>query len=714
MRGFGKNIDSRKYLDPFICGCMGAVVFLLLFGTETLCVTCDKWILKGYVEEDIIQHYTGWMAFRDSAWSFPLGLSGNLGYPTGTAISFTDSLPLISILFKCISGILPETFQFFGWYILCCYVLQGISSSLFVRLFTKNPWGVYGSSLLFTCSPILLERAFRHTALASQWLILFALYLYFRARRSGRLPWGFLALQALCVGIHPYFVPMVCGILAAWTLEGMLPGAGWRKEAAGRALGLAGQTESVSGMEKLAGKAACGLFFLGNLLVVAATGYVLGLFGSGVSGSAGGFGYYSMNLNALWNPVSLGMEKWSGIFPALPQINGNYDGFNYLGAGVLLFAGAGILGKLGRLVGEKKLGAFCKRYMGLLLFCAFCTLFAWSHVITWGSRELFTLPLPQTVQGLCSIFRASGRMFWPVYELLFLIACLGAVRLPGVLKKRLGHEGNEKVSGFKGRLPIRRMIPGAMAVLLLLQLFDLTPAFAWKHASMDGEYPGTGSYHPEFYESEDWQQVLGAYERTELLNYHHDYNLAAFLMKHHQKSNILPANRGDFGAAKERCEEMILELYQGGDMEEQVLYVTNDPLLAAQLAGKLSENLTAYDLGEYTGFGRIRQDVTAKGFAPERETGGFAVIAPDSPDWNYLRAAKDNELVFPSTAALEWELSQAKGLMMGQESMEITGMEIYSNEYIRDYAYVQCPEGADLTAWRQAKGIRIIPQDEAE
>ena len=683
--------------ELFVCGFIGAAAFFLIYGTDSLSVTSDKWILNGYIEEDIIQHYTGWMAFRDSPFSFPLGLAENLGYPEGVVISFTDSLPLVSLFFKCFSGLLPETFQFFGWYTLLCFILQGVFAGLLAGLFTRKPWGIYGTCMLFVFSPILVERAFRHTALASQWLLLFALYLYFRQRKQGGLPWGFLALQVLCIGIHPYFVPMVCGILGAWLLERLLPGGRERGEAWGDTGNKAmpedkgtktGTNVRVGGT--LPGRMECLFFFLGNLLVLGITGYVLGIFGSGVSGSAGGFGYYSMNLNALWNPVSLGVEHWSAVLPALGQRAGNYDGFNYLGIGVLLFGILGLLGRLGHLLRKHRLGAFCRSYIGLLLFCGFCALFAWSHVVSFGERELFTIPLPEAVQRVCSVFRASGRLFWPVYELLFLVASLTAIRLPGRF-------------GRKPELPVGR---AALLVLVLLQLLDLSPALRQKHGS---QCSPTGSYNPAFYESQDWQQVLGAYERAELLNYHHDYNLAAFLMKYHLQSNILPANRGDFAGAEERCRRMILELYQGQEMEENVLYLTNDPLLARQLQWNLHESLTAYDLGEYTGFGRRKEQVTAKEAGYAGEPGMFPVIAPDSPDWNYLRGAEEQELVLPATAALEWELSQDSVLWLGEEQVRVEGVELYSNEYIRDYLYVQCSEGVDFTSWRQAPEVKVLP-----
>lgn len=649
----------RKRSKYFIYAAIGAAAFLLIYGTDALHVTFDGWILNGYVEEDIIQHYAGWMAFRASDWSFPVGLAGSLGYPDGVVISFTDSIPLVSVFFKCLSGILPETFQFFGWYVLFCFMMQGICAGLLMELFTEKKWGIYGAVVLFVFSPILIERAFRHTALASQWLILAALYLYFHSRRSGKTPWGFLGLQVLCVGLHPYFVPMVCGVLAAWTLEHLLKGPGAERK-----------------------KAAA--FLAANLAAVLLAGYVIGVFGNGVSGAAGGFGYYSMNLNALWNPSSIGVESWSALLPVQEQTAGNYDGFNYLGAGVLLFASLGLGRMLVSLIRGKQLGEFCRQYIGLILFLGFCVLFAWSNVITLNKEVIFTVPLPEKVLQLCSVFRASGRMFWPVYEVLFLLACITAVRFP------------------------RRAGMAAMAVLVVLQICDLSPALARKHGSIDMNHMEPGSYRADLFLSEDWSRVLDAYDRVELLNYHHDYSLAALFMKHQVKSNILPANRGDFEAARERCREMTLALYQGQRMEEGVLYLARDPVLAEQLSWNLHEDLCAYKLGEYTAFGERKENVDVEEAVFEGEPDRFAAIEEGSPDWMYLRRAKDNEILLPATAVLEWELSRAEALCLYGERAEITGTEFYSNENIRDYVYVECEGIKDREKWEHAEDIELL------
>lgn len=75
--------------------------------------------MAGYDESDIIQHYSGWLAFRNSEWSFPLGLAKDMAIEDGTYISFTDSIPWVAIFFKLFNQFLPETFQYFGLYVFC-------------------------------------------------------------------------------------------------------------------------------------------------------------------------------------------------------------------------------------------------------------------------------------------------------------------------------------------------------------------------------------------------------------------------------------------------------------------------------------------------------------------------------------------------------------------------------------------------------------------
>ena len=85
---------------------------------------------------------------------------------------------------------------------------------MLISLFTNKKSSIILGSILFILSPIMIERAFRHTALASHWLIIFAIYLYFKSKKEGfsNYKWGFVLLSVLSITIHPYFFPMIFGI----------------------------------------------------------------------------------------------------------------------------------------------------------------------------------------------------------------------------------------------------------------------------------------------------------------------------------------------------------------------------------------------------------------------------------------------------------------------------------------------------------------------
>ena len=116
---------------------LGLAAFLCLYGTAPLDPVNDAWIWYGYDETDIHQHYAGWLGFRNSSWQFPLAQADALAYPAGTGvnISFTDSLPWVSVLFKLLAPVLPAQFQWFGLYELAAFILQGMAAALVLGLY---------------------------------------------------------------------------------------------------------------------------------------------------------------------------------------------------------------------------------------------------------------------------------------------------------------------------------------------------------------------------------------------------------------------------------------------------------------------------------------------------------------------------------------------------------------------------------------------------
>lgn len=434
-------------------GLIGLASFLILYGVAPLNVTQDGWILATYDEWDILQRYVGWTNFRHAPWSFPLGQSANMAYPAGCNIAFMDAIPLVSLFFKVLSPLLPAVFQFEGLYMLLVFVLQGVSAALLVGLFVPRLVYTGVATVFFTFSPVLIERGFRHSSLASHYLILFAMYLYFKTKQrifAGqpvRLPWlGMGVLSFVSVGITPYFMPMVMIFVLLTAADYMLFTKARRRVLAG--IG----------------------FFAANCAIALASSYLIGSFGHGTSASRDGFGQYSMNLNALVNPRSVGEYRWSMLLPQLGQAPDQYDGFNYLGAGMLLFILAALVACAVcwmRSQRRKELArTLLKKYGLLAMACLFLTCFAVSHIVVLGDTVFFTLPLPQRLVELGGIFRASARLFYPVYYGLYLFAVVACARLCAALGK------SQKIALL------------LLGLMLAVQMFDLNHVIREKHGKM--------------------------------------------------------------------------------------------------------------------------------------------------------------------------------------------------------------------------------------
>jgi hypothetical protein len=550
----GLQERHRKCLAVLAGMAVGTLVFLLLYGTSTLHVTNDGWILNGYDETDIQQHYAGWLAFRNAHWSFPLGRCDTLAWPDGTCISYTDSLPWVSIFFKLLRGILPGTFQFFGIYTLFCFAMQGAAGALLaghtVLWHGKEPeknrksqaaaaldalpaWSfVLLVSLLFVCLPTMWERAFRHTALASQYLFLFALYFYLEYRadlwqvKQKKYPWQMVFLAFAAVGIHPYFLPpvLLCALLAAVEL--------WR-----------------TGKRPLL---AAGAFAV-CLAAALAGGWITGALGSGVSASRYGYGEISMNLNAAFNPSSRGGYLWSRALPVLPQQAGQYDGFNYLGLGILLLTALALClstAKTMRRPAEAK--AWWKRNCFLMAACVFLTAFAVTNRAWLGNIQVYAFPLPAWLARLCGIFRSSGRMFYLAAACLVLYGCLTLWQ-----------------AGTKNKILCCCLLAGLAAV----QCWDLSAAAAQKKAMFSVPINATVA-------NSEQTQTLGS-GHTKLLSADSALRedrlrlLAILAGKQGLATNLSIAVSGEYVQAQQSVETAAARL-AAGEFDADTVYVTTD------------------------------------------------------------------------------------------------------------------------------------------
>lgn len=499
-----------------------------------LIVFDDRFIINSYVETDILQHYAGWINFRNSPWHFPLGFTDNLGYPQGTMISFTDSIPLAAIFFKIFAGVLPDTFQYFGIWILLCFILQGLAASLLLKEFKVSKSVYFAGLLFFLCSPILLERSFRHTALGSHFLILFAIYLYCHSIRCTKIFcwWKYSILLTLAIGIHPYFLPLIFVFVIANIIDC------WNTDR---------QKNHISK-----------LLFYGalTLAVPALWGYAIGVIGQGIRLRGDGFGFYSMNLNSIINPISCGKILWSQILTVMPQIRGNYDGFNYLGLGILLLIVHIAVGLLLRTSSsQNSITGVLKSHVGLISVIVFMTLFAVSNVVTLNDKELLTYPLPKFTRFFTGSFRASSRMFYGVYYLIILGCIVYADRCFRSIK-------------------IQKVSINLLALFLAIQLFDIWPALKAKHLLFQPQTisetyaQNHAEFEKSFYEfAKDAASVIHLEWTT------FDKELACYEGKARiPHSNVNLANRGNYAETFKFTQKAFDELSKG-KINPKTLYV---------------------------------------------------------------------------------------------------------------------------------------------
>lgn len=78
---------------------------------------------------------------------------------------------------------------------------------------------------------------------------------------------------------------------------------------------------------------------LGGLCLVALVMWGAGYFMLKAGVQSGGFGFYRMNLLSLLDSNGV----WSQLLPDLPNMPGDYEGFSFLGIGLILLAAAALV-----------------------------------------------------------------------------------------------------------------------------------------------------------------------------------------------------------------------------------------------------------------------------------------------------------------------------------------------------------------------------------
>ena len=417
------KILLRNYCTPVFIGSFFYWYFTRLNGLDPRDVS---WLLPFWHSNiDAATNYLGWEFFRSSPiLQWPLGITPNLGPGSGASISMTDSIPLMAFIFKPITHWYQGTFQYFGIWTLTCFVLQAVASWKLLGIWIKGQFARGLGICFFVIAPAFLDRLTFHFALSAHWVVLFALYLFFKRDFSLRL---WILLGVVSTLIQPYLAIMVSVVFLF----------------------------ALIGNQKVLKRLA---IYLGAIGFAA---YQAGSFVFGFSNAGSeGFGTYSSNALSMVDPGFPDFDRlpWSTKIPNVWENAGQYEGFAFLGSGVLIIAVCfffmrllanrrfkGIWPSLLVLVAFGNFVYFQNAKSVLLLLSsvlvAICVmqfistvrldrmkalkivgvlvaflLFAFTNVILVGDYSLIQFELPSFVLDIFAIARTSGRFIWlPMY-----------------------------------------------------------------------------------------------------------------------------------------------------------------------------------------------------------------------------------------------------------------------------------------------------------
>jgi Family of unknown function (DUF6311) len=385
VKGNGRLASISPRFSRLIGGLLGLAWFNLTFGPLVLNPTNLSWVMQG----DGAAHVLGWLFFRHEQWSWPLGSVPSFPYPVGTTVGYTDSIPWLAILAKVISPFLPADFQYIGPWLGLCFFLQGWFGVRIVQELSSNPLVQVLGGAYFIIDPVLAWRV-GHDSLCAHWLILGLIWLHLRSwpeghmtRRALGITLGFCILSA---GIHPYLAMMVLALGLA-----LLSKLYWIDHTL--------SARQMAGWAGIFGTATLGVFI------------IMGYMGSGISWGADGFGHYSADLLTLVNPAGT-----SRFVPSSPVAPGQYEGFGYVGSGMLLLSvtGIGIIWYNPSALRGRSL----KPWVPIGICVALLAVFALSSRVTLAGRPILTLEqFYRPLMEIIAPFRTSGRFIWPLHYL---------------------------------------------------------------------------------------------------------------------------------------------------------------------------------------------------------------------------------------------------------------------------------------------------------
>jgi len=248
------------------------------------------------------------------------------------------------------------------------------------------------AALLILLSPVYLFRISHHGSLVGHWILLACIYLLLIDHKLlKKINWFFLILISSL--IHLYFTFIIIIFYFIFLLSKFY----------------VSRTIIFNDL----------LFSFIIIFSLCVTMYVTGYFEIRYfDGIASGYGEYKLNLLSTFDPGS-NFNTWSYILPDIKLTTlEQAEGFNYFGLGSLII----ILLSFFIFFSSRSKFVYFKKNFIFIIASIFFTLIALSNKISFGNIEILNIELNKYIFAGLSIFRASGRFFWPVYYLILIFS----------------------------------------------------------------------------------------------------------------------------------------------------------------------------------------------------------------------------------------------------------------------------------------------------
>lgn len=562
---------EKRWFLMLISAIIGAILFIAIYGARILDPTYEDWLFQG---GDLTQHYLGWVFFRKSDWHFPLGLIDGVLGSIKISVIYTDSVPIFALFFKLLSPLLPETFQYFGFLGLFSFMMTGACSTLLIHRFNKNGIFCILGSTLYTVSPVILQRLYGHEALSCHFMILLGLILWLyqdhkwekKWQKKFMMPilWGLLGI--LAVSIHIYYLPMIYCFLLGSFITDLFKYKKYRRPF---------------------------LCFISITSFSLLTLWLLGAFYTKADISAQGLGVNSANINTFWNPLNLqgtrgGLvgypSKGSRFLKALDVNKGQYEGYAYVGLGIMLGALILLIASICRSIKRKKrltsdIGEFLKKrkiwcIAGAVVF-AVAIIYAISPSAYFNGRKIYDIYYSESIINFMSSFRATGRFAWVGMYLIFTAVLYGL-----------------------SRISRKKLMITLLACCTVVQFADMSCMISSKKWYREEKTYTSPLMSPEWEQlAEGCDKLIGLpYDQTENII----YTLSIFAYKHNMSINHFHVARPPFDDILNQYYKN-MEQISSGNADPKALYVFLSEEFIPEVEGAKVYELDGYYVVKFPG-----------------------------------------------------------------------------------------------------------------